>query len=138
MGSQVSGQQVSFKVQNASAFLVYGGNNVDHGTYFVTVDSSSDYETPTSGSFNGTSHWWTYGSILYWQSGLDQSETYLVTIQNGVDTFSSNGSSWFDIESVVTLGAMGNASDSDSSTLSKGALAGIVVCLRPSLLDVVD
>lgn len=79
-----------------SALFVYGTTNWDHQTFSVELD-------PPAGAsrrpriFNGTSKWFVLDNLIFWEGGLDSTQTYQVKITNLI------GGSYTDIHSVIMM-----------------------------------
>jgi len=87
-------------IENSSAIVVYGSSNVDHSLYSVSV-SPPVGSTSGSRTFNASSRWFNYDNIIYWESGLDRSQSYEFTITNLGDY------QYFDINRVVSIDGQG-------------------------------
>ncbi|KAJ7590623.1 hypothetical protein C8J56DRAFT_538310 [Mycena floridula] len=133
-----AGEIITFKTTNASAIFVYGTCNYDHETYNVTLSPSAGASTSTR-TFNATSLWFAYGNLLYWETGLNRSETYTVHFTNLV------AKKYFDIHQVMVMDAIGGSSSGASpinptpakTEISTGAIAGIAVGAAVLLIAVV-
>ncbi|KAJ7752740.1 hypothetical protein DFH07DRAFT_824819 [Mycena maculata] len=112
-----SGATTSFTCSNTSALFVYGTTNWNHQTFSFEIDP------PTGASqgariFNGTSKWFVLGNLVYFEAGMDPTQTYQVKMTNLI------GGSYSDIHSVVMMNLPAEAGTSAAgSQTSSGASA---------------
>ncbi|KAJ7068497.1 hypothetical protein C8F01DRAFT_1118339 [Mycena amicta] len=113
-----SGATISFSCSNTSALFVYGTTNWNHQTYSIEVDPSAG-ASQGARIFNGTSKWFVLDNLIFFESGLDPSQTYQVKMTNLIE------GSYSDIHSVVMMnlppaanGATTTSGSSPSSTSS--------------------
>ncbi|KAJ8096291.1 hypothetical protein PM082_011446 [Marasmius tenuissimus] len=113
-----SDSSIIFQFNNASALRVYGSINHDHGTYSATLSPSGGASTGTR-ILNGTSKWFAYDSLIYWESDLDRSQSYTLTLTN------LEQGKYLDVHSVNLFYEQGGSDSSDGHHLSTGAIVGI-------------
>ncbi|KAJ7930004.1 hypothetical protein B0H13DRAFT_1962802 [Mycena leptocephala] len=90
--SSSSDALISFSCSNTSALFVYGTTNWNHQTFSVELDPPAGVsEGPRI--FNGTSKWFVLDNLIFWEGGMDPSQTYQVKVTN------LNGGSYTDIHS---------------------------------------
>lgn len=96
--------------------------NYDHGQYSVSMSPSAGVSDSTR-TFNASSFWFAYDSILFFESDLDRTETYQITMKN------LDQGLYMDVHQVILMDAIptDSAGDDDKSGLSTGAIAGIAV-----------
>ncbi|KAJ6628884.1 hypothetical protein B0H10DRAFT_102655 [Mycena sp. CBHHK59/15] len=96
LDTSASDSTFSFAFTNTSVVFVYGTSNYDHQTFSVELDPPVGVSQGAR-IFNATSKWFVLGNLIYWESGLDQSQKYQVKITN------LNSGSYTDIHSVVMM-----------------------------------
>ncbi|EEB94264.1 hypothetical protein MPER_06945 [Moniliophthora perniciosa FA553] len=75
-------------------------------------------------TFNATSKWFAYDQLIYWESGLDRTQTYTISLTNLEE------GKYVDIHEVKWLEGVPGSNDSQndgSNGLSTPAIAGIAV-----------
>lgn len=80
MVTNTAGESVSFTLQNATAFFLYGADNLDHGSKTVSVTPSSNPSEARTALINDQSSALDFRQILYWESGLNRDDTYTIEI----------------------------------------------------------
>ncbi|KAL1739963.1 hypothetical protein HDZ31DRAFT_48448 [Schizophyllum fasciatum] len=108
---------ISFTFTKASIIQILGTMNYDHGRYSVSISPSVGVTDETR-TFNATSLWFAYDTILFYESGLDRSETYQINMKN------LDQDLYMDLHQIVLIDAIPKES---SSAMSVGAIAGIAV-----------
>ncbi|KAJ8086869.1 hypothetical protein PM082_005694 [Marasmius tenuissimus] len=104
--------------KTGSALRVYGSVNYDHGAYSATLSPSGGASTGTR-ILNATSKWFAYDSLIYWESDLDRSQSYTLTLTN------LDEGKYMDVHSVNLMDGQGGSDSSDGHNLSTSAIAGI-------------
>jgi hypothetical protein len=79
MSTNKNGASVAFTISKTSAFFLWGTLNRDHGNKTVTLTSANG-TLSKSIPINDYSSILDFNQIIYWESGLDREQTYLVTI----------------------------------------------------------
>ncbi|KAL0067630.1 hypothetical protein AAF712_005345 [Marasmius tenuissimus] len=113
-----AGSSIIFRFNSASALRVYGSVNYDHGAYSATLSPSGGASTGTR-ILNATSKWFAYDSLIYWESDLDRSQSYTLTLTN------LDEGKYMDVHSVNLMDGQGGSDSSDGHNLSTSAIAGI-------------
>ena len=80
MGTFVDGAKFSFSLQNTSAFFLIGTMNYDHNAYNIALTPPVSMQSTQP--FNDSSRWLVQDELLYWQSGMDRDQTYVVEMEN--------------------------------------------------------
>ncbi|KAJ6539566.1 hypothetical protein B0H19DRAFT_1269872 [Mycena capillaripes] len=119
--SNSPGALISFSCSKTSALFVYGTTNWNHQTFSVELDPPAG-ASQGARIFNGTSKWFVLDNLLFWEGGMDPTQTYQVKITNLI------GGSYTDVHSVVTMNlpkiaaqSGGSASGSHPLTTSSGS-----------------
>jgi hypothetical protein len=86
---------MKFTLNSTSAFAILGYVNWDLAQYNVTVTSSRG--SPVTNSFNAYSKWAELDQVLYFQAGMDETQTYTVEVINESD---------IDVHSIVLYDAV--------------------------------
>ncbi|KAL1723457.1 hypothetical protein EV715DRAFT_191204 [Schizophyllum commune] len=107
---------ISFTFTSATIIQLLGTMNYDHGQYSVSISPSVGASDETR-TFNASSLWFAYDSILFFESGLDRDQTYQITMKN------LDQDLYMDLHQIVLIDAI----PKDSSSISTGAIAGIAV-----------
>ncbi|CAK5262826.1 unnamed protein product [Mycena citricolor] len=108
LDTNAAGASISFTCTNSSAVFIYGTTNYNHGNLSVEIN-------PAVGSssgprvLSGTSKWFVLDNLIYWESGLDPSTSYRVTLTN------LNDGNYSDIHSVVLMNVQNTTSTSSVS-----------------------
>ena len=82
IGTNTSGDYVTFSVNSSVAFAVYGANDPYQGTFVVDIDPPLPYNASASATYNASSPWTMIEEIKYLAAGLNDTETYTVNISN--------------------------------------------------------
>ncbi|KAJ7094560.1 hypothetical protein B0H15DRAFT_127697 [Mycena belliarum] len=138
-----AGATISFTCSNTSVLFIYGTTNWDHQTFSVSLDPPAG-ASQGARIFNGTSKWFVLNNLIFWEGGLDSTQSYTVKLQN------LNGGSYTDIHSVVMMNlpasprtsnipsssGSANASGSKSSGVGKtvAIAVGAVVAIAAVIL----
>ncbi|KAF9268182.1 hypothetical protein L218DRAFT_1073523 [Marasmius fiardii PR-910] len=124
-----AGSGFIFRFDSASALQVIGSVNNDHGRYSVSLSPPGGVSSTTR-TFDAASKWFAYNNTIYWESGLDRTKSYTLTLTNLDDN------KYLDINSVRLLDGQGPGPDG-SSGLGTGAIVGIAVGVVALLVIVV-
>ncbi|PPR00557.1 hypothetical protein CVT26_009889 [Gymnopilus dilepis] len=122
------GATVTFTLNETSAFFVYGLVNLDLGPFTVGIQPppAQPAGAPVTTTFNSSSRWISLDQVMYWQSGLDRSKQYTVTITNQ----GTGDAPWFDFSHIDVIDGEPNGSSNGGLNhkqgLSKGAIGGII------------
>ncbi|KAG7094088.1 hypothetical protein E1B28_007707 [Marasmius oreades] len=111
------GDVVSFKITNASAFIVWGTVNQNHGSKSVKFTGPNVTKWTILEDSSSALDFW---QILYWESGLDRNETYTVSVMNR-----NNSKLAFSAVKIID----GGARISTISGLSTGLKAGVIAAI---------
>ncbi|ESK94464.1 hypothetical protein Moror_8122 [Moniliophthora roreri MCA 2997] len=118
-----AGSTINFRASGMSAVFITGTVNYDHGLYSINLSPSAGVSSSTR-TFNATSKWFAYDQLIYWESGLDRTQTYTISLTNLEE------GKYVDIHEVKWLeGVPGsnNSQNDGSNGLSTPAIAGIAV-----------
>ncbi|KAK7053008.1 hypothetical protein VNI00_004329 [Paramarasmius palmivorus] len=138
MYTNKNGASVAFTISKTSAFLLWGTLNRDHGNKSVTLTSANG-SLFKSIPINDYSSILDFDQIIYWESGLDREQTYLITITVEPDSIISLNHLGFANLDLIDSGptpttaaepsgtAGTSLGEQQSSGLSTGAVAGIAV-----------
>ncbi|KAH9480846.1 hypothetical protein JR316_0007448 [Psilocybe cubensis] len=74
------GAFVTFNVERASAFFIYGIVNTDLSTYKIDLTNSGG--NTVSNIYNASGRWIDLDVVMYWAAGLDRNDTYSVKMTN--------------------------------------------------------
>ncbi|KAF9262749.1 hypothetical protein L218DRAFT_839240, partial [Marasmius fiardii PR-910] len=77
------GASVTFTVNNASAFFIWGAVNYDHQTKEARIWSADDAAERSQAKvtkLNDNSTYLDFEQIVYWESGLDSNRSYVVEV----------------------------------------------------------
>ncbi|KAG7096724.1 hypothetical protein E1B28_004137 [Marasmius oreades] len=115
-----AGSSIIFHFSSASALRVVGSLNYDHGAYSATLSPPGGVSTTTR-TFNAVSKWFAYDNIIYWESGLDRTQSYTLTLTN------LDEGKYLDVHEVVLMDGQGNGSGggTESGGLGTGPIVGI-------------
>ena len=80
MTTNVPGEAVTFTLNETTAFFLRGAVNHDHGPKTVTITPQNNPSQAKTTTINDFSSILSFETILYWESGLDRSQTYTVQI----------------------------------------------------------
>ncbi|THU87284.1 hypothetical protein K435DRAFT_620430, partial [Dendrothele bispora CBS 962.96] len=69
---------VTFTLQEATAFFLWGAVNHDHEEKSIALTSKNGASRLTT--INDTSSVLDFKQVLYWESGLDREDTYTIQI----------------------------------------------------------
>jgi hypothetical protein len=89
---------MTFSLNSVVAFSVLGSVNYNHGTFSVTLSPPPVPAYPQTNQYNGSSHWVALDQILYLATGLDRTQSYVVTVVDDTANF-------MDISKVVVYDA---------------------------------
>ncbi|KAF9256229.1 hypothetical protein L218DRAFT_1007610 [Marasmius fiardii PR-910] len=104
--TNAAGSSIIFRFNSASAVMVYGAVYHDHGIYTATLSPSAGASNSTR-TFNATSKWFASDTLIYWESGLDRSQTYVLTLTN------EDQNKYLDVSSVLVMDGEGGEDDYD-------------------------
>ncbi|KAL0573124.1 hypothetical protein V5O48_008846 [Marasmius crinis-equi] len=108
--------------KKGSAVRVYGSVNYDHGAYSASLNPSGGVSTTTR-TFNATSKWFAYDSMIYWESDLDRSQSYTLTLTN------LDEGKYLDVHSATLMDAQGGSDGDSNHSLGTGAIVGVAAGL---------
>ncbi|KAE9394470.1 hypothetical protein BT96DRAFT_799694, partial [Gymnopus androsaceus JB14] len=80
--ASTSGSSVTFTLANTSAYFILGSLNYDHGVFQVTRIPEGNTSNQVVQSANGSSFLSDPQQILFWDSGLDETITYVIEVAN--------------------------------------------------------
>ncbi|KAL0574499.1 hypothetical protein V5O48_007474 [Marasmius crinis-equi] len=151
MVTSTMGDTLTFTVNRSSAFFLWGAVNSDHQPgKRATITPTSDGQAQSKDtSLDDESNYLDFEQIIYWESGLDPDQNYTVQILNGgtqAPNFSFNRLELIDgganpepagIDGGTAPKSAGNPG-LKGSTLSGGAIAGIVIGCIAALLTILS
>ncbi|KAJ7228448.1 hypothetical protein GGX14DRAFT_413230 [Mycena pura] len=123
-----AGSSISFSCSNTSALYIYGTSNWNHQTFSIEIEPPAGASPQGGRIFNGTSKWFVLDNLVFFESGLDPTQTYQVKMTNLVDGSYSDihsvrlPSSPF--ESTSTGGSVSASSSLPSPSSTSGSGAG--------------
>ncbi|KAJ7178923.1 hypothetical protein C8R46DRAFT_618846 [Mycena filopes] len=112
LDSNSPGAAISFTCSNTSALYMYGTTNWNHQTFSLELDPPAG-ASQGARIFNGTSKWFVLDNLIFWEAGLDPTQTYQVKLTNLID------GSYSDLHSVVMMHLPPNTEASASGTTPK-------------------
>ncbi|KAK1220824.1 hypothetical protein PQX77_016395 [Marasmius sp. AFHP31] len=130
---------VTFNVNRASAFFLWGVANYDHFPKKASITGHDGQ--PKETRLDDGSEYLDFDQIIYWQSGLDPDKSYTVQIVNGgnegdavAPAFSFNRLELIDGGPSPT--SLTDTSTSNTKSLGPGGIAGVVIgsCIAIILL----
>ncbi|KAJ7490356.1 hypothetical protein B0H11DRAFT_1021411 [Mycena galericulata] len=104
-----AGATTSFTCTNTSALFVYGTTNWNHQTFSFEIEPPAGVSQGAR-IFNGTSKWFVLNNLVFFEAGMDPTQTYQVKMTNLID------GSYSDIHSVVMMNLPPESSASGSPT----------------------
>ncbi|KAJ7781017.1 hypothetical protein B0H16DRAFT_604742 [Mycena metata] len=125
LDSNSPGATVSFSCSNTSALYIYGTTNYNHQTFSVQLDPPAGVSQGAR-IFNGTSKWFVLDNLLFWEAGMDPTQTYQVKFTNLI-----NGS-YSDVHSVVMMNLPANAQTSGSASAPKSTTTSTTATTKKS------
>jgi hypothetical protein len=73
---------MTFKLDNTSAFFIYGLVNYNLGLFSATLTPPYQLGPAVTTFYNSNAHWIGLDRVMYWASGMDRDKEYSVTITN--------------------------------------------------------
>ena len=73
---------MTFKLDNTSAFFIYGLVNNNLGPFSATLTPPYELGPSVTTFYNSNAHWIGLDRVMYWASGMDRDKEYSVTITN--------------------------------------------------------
>ncbi|KAL0575304.1 hypothetical protein V5O48_006655 [Marasmius crinis-equi] len=134
MVTSTMGDTVTFTVNQASAFFLWGSVNWDHqpGKRATITASGSEQAQSRDINLDDESNYLDFEQIIYWESGLDPDQNYIVQIFNGGTQTPNFG---FNRLELIEGGPAPKAAEtqiSDGKPLRGGILAGIAASQEAS------
>ncbi|KAK7040247.1 hypothetical protein VNI00_009713 [Paramarasmius palmivorus] len=139
MVASCPGGSLVFKVNQTSAFFIYGVVNNDHQWKTVTLRPGLNGESSKTTRYNDFSTVLDFRQVLHWESGLERDQEYEVEIVNE-GGFGTNFMSFHTLQLIDggsrPSNSLGGSSSNSTTTADKatpsgglgaGAIAGIVV-----------
>ena len=80
MSTIVAGESVTFTLNETTAFFLRGAANHDHGLKSVTFTPQSNPSQAKTTFISDYSSLLSFDTILYWESGLDRDQSYIVQV----------------------------------------------------------
>lgn len=77
-----NGAYMTFKLDNASAFFIYGLVNYNLGLFSATLTPPYELGQSVTTYYNSNAHWTNLDRVMYWASGMDRNKEYSVRIMN--------------------------------------------------------
>ncbi|KAK1223483.1 hypothetical protein PQX77_013641 [Marasmius sp. AFHP31] len=120
------GSAIIVRFNSASAIRVYGAVYHDHGTFIASLSPSAGASSSPR-TFNATSKWFASDVLLYWESGLDRTQSYTLSLTNGEQN------KYLDVHSVVLMDGQGGTDDTATNALGSSTLVnGSPTSIAPS------
>ncbi|KAJ8088464.1 hypothetical protein PM082_022537 [Marasmius tenuissimus] len=121
------GSAIIVRFNSASAIRVYGAVYHDHGTFTAALSPSAGASSSPR-TFNATSKWFASDVLLYWESGLDRTQSYTLSLTNGEQN------KYLDVHSVVLMDGQGGTDDTATNALgaSSTLVNGSPTSIAPS------
>ncbi|KAK1229650.1 hypothetical protein PQX77_007289 [Marasmius sp. AFHP31] len=107
--TNVAGSAIHIQFSRASAIQVKGATYHDHGIFSATLNPSAGASTSPR-TFNATSKWFVSDTLIYWETGLDRTQQYTLSLTNGEQN------KYLDVHSIVLMDGEGGTDDTDSSS----------------------
>ncbi|KAL0061697.1 hypothetical protein AAF712_011449 [Marasmius tenuissimus] len=107
--TNVAGSAIHIKFNGASAFQVKGATYHDHGSFSATLNPSAGASTSPR-TFNATSKWFASDTLIYWESGLDRTQQYTLSLTNGEQN------KYLDVHSIILMDGEGGTDNTGSSS----------------------
>jgi hypothetical protein len=73
---------MTFKLDNTSAFFIYGLVTYDLGLFSATLTPPNELGPSVTTFYNSNAHWIGLDRVMYWASGMDRDKEYSVRITN--------------------------------------------------------
>ena len=82
IGTNTTGDFVTFEVNSSVAFAMYGVNGPLQGAFLVDINPPLPFNASAPATFNASSPWVMIEEIKYLVAGLNDTETYTVNFSN--------------------------------------------------------
>ena len=82
IGTNTTGDFVTFEVNSSVAFAMYGVNGPHQGAFLVDINPPLPFNASAPATFNASSPWVMIEEIKYLVGGLNDTETYTVNFSN--------------------------------------------------------
>ncbi|KAL0576897.1 hypothetical protein V5O48_005078 [Marasmius crinis-equi] len=107
--TNTAGSAIIVRFDGASAIRVHGAVYHDHGTFTAVLNPPAG-ASDSPQTFNSTSKWFASDVLVYWESGLDPTQSYSLSLTNGEQN------KYLDVHSVVLMDGKGGMKDTATSS----------------------